>query len=177
MGVTLPATRRSSFEIEGQRVPIQIRRRSLDEARAYRAWLRALLDDPTIDDRDLTADEVACVKTYVTAWVSLVPGSLMVGDEDVTTGADLLRVIGENGAAVLRVLLALAHTSSASGDESLPSASGSVSVPSSDAHQPAPDGPSPETIAGSAEPAATAPTEAVTAEMASQSSGSMEIST
>ena len=165
--------RTTTITIEDQPVALHVVRLPLEEAEAYRVRVKALFGD---DDKTLTGDDAAFVRESITRYLSVKPGELSMDDEPVLTGAQLLDVIGENPGLVTRALLAIAGMTTVSRDESLPSASGPVSVPSSDAHQPAPDGLSPETTAASAAPAATAPTVAVTVETERPSFGSTETS-
>lgn len=162
----------------GQSVVVRVLRLSLTEARAFKKRMRAMLEDPTLSDRDLSDDEAAFVEDAFANYVSIAAGELTTdGGKSVESGAAFLALVGENGAVVMRVLLAIANGSSVSGDEHLPSASESVSVPSSDAPHPAPDGPTPALTVADAEQRTTALIEDATGETASLLSGATAILT
>lgn len=124
--------RTATLTIDGHPVALRVARLQLEEAEAYRAKLRALLT--MTGDRVLAGEDAAFVRTSIETYLSLAPGVLTVDDEPVTTGAELLAIIGENPGLVIRALLAINGTASVSDDEGKPSASESVSVPSSDGH-------------------------------------------
>lgn len=165
--------RKASITVEGQAVPLRIKRLSLEAGDEFRRRLYAFTHD---SEKTLTGDDAAWVRESIGAYVTLPDGALDVDGVPVRSGDDLLEVVGENGGAVLRVMLAIAGATAVSESEGKPSASGRDSVPSSDAPVPAPDGRSLAPTVRAAGPEGIAPTEDATAATARPSSGETETS-
>lgn len=166
---TLTKHRLATLTIDGQPVRVHVQRLQLEQAEAFRAHLRQLLSGA--DEQTLAGEDAQFVRQAIETYLSVPPGELDVDGESVTTGAQLLAIIGENPTLVLRALLAIGGTTSPTADESLRSASESALVPSSDASPQAPAGPRPGPTAASAAPAGTAAIADATAETARPSSG------
>lgn len=164
--------RKATLTIDGQAVDLRVARLSLEAAEAYRATLRGLLT--MTGDRVLAGEDAAFVRTSIETYLSVAPGALTVDDEPVTTGAELLAIIGENPGLVFRALLAISSTTQVSDDEGKPFASESVSVPSSDGHDQAPAGPTPAPIVADAAPEGSVGIGDATEGTAPPSSGPME---
>lgn len=166
----LPKFRKATLTIDSEPVEVRVTRLKLEEAEAYRERLRVLMSAHA-ESGVLSTDEVAFVRQSFETYLSLAPGALSIDGEFLTTGAQLLDVVGESPRAVLLALLAISGTSVASDAEGKRSASESTSVPSSDGHDQAPDGRRPAPTAGDVAPAGTAPIGAVTGETDTPSSG------
>lgn len=177
MATNLTRRRPATLTIDGQPVAILCKRLTLEEASAHRALVRGLLNRPRDAQAEpISADDAAAVQHAIHEYISLKPGELVVDGEPVTTGAQLMELIAEDPAALMRAMLAIMGVSTPRRDEGLPSASESVSVPSSDVLPTAPVGPTPETTADDAGPGITAKQEAATAATAPLSSGLTETS-
>jgi hypothetical protein len=175
MATNLTRLRPATLTIDGQVIKINCRRLKLEEAEAHRVFMKRLFSrSKEEEDHALAPDDAAQMRAAIEAYITIPPGELSVDNEPVTTGAQLLDVIGESSATLLRALLAIMGVSRVSESEGLPSASESVLVPSSDAPAPAPVGPRPVTTATAVEPAATALIEDATAATARPSSGETE---
>ena len=175
MATNLTRLRPATITIDGQAVRINCRRLKLEEAEAHRAFLKQIHDEAKKGELRLSDEQAQYVRTSIEHNISVPPGELSVDSEPVTTGAQLLELVGESGASVMRLMYAIAGAVGVSEREGKPSASERDSVPSSDEPVPAPVGPRPVTTADAAAPADTAPTEDATGETATPSSGPMAI--
>lgn len=174
MAIHLTRRRPATLTIDGQPVAILCKRLTLEEASAHRALVRGLLNRPRDAQAEpVSADDAAAVQHAIHEYISVKPGELTVDGEPVATGAQLMELIAEDPAALMRAMLAIMGVSTPTRDEGLPSASESVSVPSSDVSPTAPVGPTPARIATDAEQEAFAETVDATAAMASPLSGPM----
>lgn len=165
--------RTATLTIDGEPVVVRVARLKLEEAEAYKATFRVLLN---AGDEALSPEDAAFVRASIETYLSVAPGVLAIDGEPVTTGAQLLDVIGENPGLVLRALLAINGTAGVSEAEGKRSASESVSVPSSDGHDLAPVGQRPATTADAAAPEGSVPIEDARAETDRPSSGQTETS-
>lgn len=161
--------RKSTLTIDGETIPINVRRLTLEQAEGFRAFLNPFLKNR--EDRELSTDEAQFVRESIETYITVPPGALSMDDAPIVTGAQLLDVIGENPGLVMRALLAIAGVSTVSSAEGKAFASGSASVPSSDAPVPAPDGPTPALTVAGAEQRDAAPLVDATEATASPSSG------
>lgn len=172
MAAKLTRLRPATIKIDGQPVRINISRLQLEEASAHRTLVRGLLNRPkSVADEPIGAEDAAAVRHAIETYISVPRGELSVDDEPITTGAQLMELIGEDPAALMRALLAIMGVSSPTADEGKPSASASASVPPSDAPHLAPVGLRPVQTADAAAPADSTEIEAVTEATEQPSSG------
>ena len=172
MATNLTRLRPATLHIEGHAVRVNCKRLTLEEAEEHRVFVRELLQrTPEQEAKPLPSDMAERLRHAIESYLSVPPGELSIDEQPVTTGAQLLDLIGESPRALLRALLVISGASTVSADEGKPSASEPDLVPSSDVQAPAPAGPRQATTASGAETAATAPNEDAMAETEKPLSG------
>jgi hypothetical protein len=192
--LNLTKTRPTTITIDGQVIGIHVQRMTVDQAEDFARrfqWLFAchtrqveamkrikdMTEDEATAEKERQAREDAENSAFaadaIASYVTVDPQQLSIDGLMVTTGAQLLAVIGTDSSLVIDVMSGISSGQTMSERLRKASASESASAPSSDVHEPAQAGPTLAPIVGPVVNVDATRTVGATAETGSRSSGSM----